>query len=86
MNSECEIETEAGTLHYASPEKINGTGYGLEDDIWALGCITYEMCATVSPFFGANDNEYALKKLISKAFYPPPSASCFSKQVIFCLI
>lgn len=28
-----------------SPELINGMPYDVKSDIWALGCLIYELCA-----------------------------------------
>lgn len=28
-----------------SPELINGQPYDVKSDIWALGCLIYELCA-----------------------------------------
>uniref|UniRef100_A0AC35F053 Trehalase n=1 Tax=Panagrolaimus sp. PS1159 TaxID=55785 RepID=A0AC35F053_9BILA len=72
-----------GTLHYSSPEKINEREYGLESDVWALGCIAFEMCAFVSPFAGEKTNIYALKKKVSEGIYPPLPTECYSKEILF---
>mmetsp|Transcript_7800 Transcript_7800/g.12409 ORF Transcript_7800/g.12409 Transcript_7800/m.12409 type:complete len:559 (+) Transcript_7800:39-1715(+) len=39
-----------GTLGYVSPEAMRGEGSGLPGDVWALGCILYEMMFGFSPF------------------------------------
>lgn len=33
-----------GTPLYLSPEVCNNQPYGFSSDLWALGCILYEMC------------------------------------------
>jgi NIMA (never in mitosis gene a)-related kinase len=39
-------QTNLGTPHYMSPEQLeSGTGFSEKSDIWALGCIVYEMAA-----------------------------------------
>jgi NIMA (never in mitosis gene a)-related kinase len=38
-----------GTPLYLSPEVCNNQPYGLSSDMWALGCIVYEMCALRVP-------------------------------------
>lgn len=35
-------------------ELIKGTKYDRKSDIWALGCLVYELCAMSPPFIGSN--------------------------------
>ena len=39
-----------GTAEYLSPEVLNDELVGPETDLWALGCILYEMFIGISPF------------------------------------
>ncbi|CAH8464383.1 unnamed protein product [Heterobilharzia americana] len=48
----CETKSTVGTLIYACPEMIQNLPYGEGVDIWALGCILYQMCTFISPFHG----------------------------------
>jgi serine/threonine-protein kinase len=41
-----------GTLHYMSPEQLNGRPADVSWDLWALGMIAYEMLAGAKPFAG----------------------------------
>lgn len=54
--------TQTGTPYYASPEIWSGKKYDSKSDIWALGCVLYEM-ATLSPPFKANDMKGLAKKV-----------------------
>jgi NIMA (never in mitosis gene a)-related kinase len=42
-----------------APEQIQGAGYTAKSDIWALGCIVYEMSALKPPFDANNQVELA---------------------------
>ena len=39
-----------GSMSYCSPEVIRGEPYNAKTDVWALGCIIYEMCCTMRAF------------------------------------
>ncbi|XP_017085310.1 serine/threonine-protein kinase Nek2 [Drosophila eugracilis] len=41
-----------GTPHYMSPELVRGRKYDRKSDVWAVGCLVYEMCALRPPFRG----------------------------------
>ncbi|EDX02333.1 serine/threonine-protein kinase Nek2 [Drosophila yakuba] len=41
-----------GTPHYMSPELVKGRKYDRKSDVWAVGCLVYEMCALRPPFRG----------------------------------
>lgn len=44
-----------GTAEYVSPELLNDKAVGKPCDIWALGCIVYQMIAGRPPFKATND-------------------------------
>ncbi|KAI8849375.1 kinase-like domain-containing protein [Chytridium lagenaria] len=50
-NPESEFaKTYVGTPFYMSPELVNESCYNTKSDIWALGCLIYELCALEPPF------------------------------------
>ncbi|PKI82383.1 Kin3p, partial [Malassezia vespertilionis] len=53
--------TYVGTPYYMSPELATGQQYDIKSDIWALGCIVYELCALSPPFDASNHMELTRK-------------------------
>ncbi|VDK42955.1 unnamed protein product [Anisakis simplex] len=47
-------QTVVGTPYYISPEMCEGKPYNEKSDIWALGCILYEMMCLQKTFEGTN--------------------------------
>uniref|UniRef100_A0A3Q3DTY4 non-specific serine/threonine protein kinase n=1 Tax=Hippocampus comes TaxID=109280 RepID=A0A3Q3DTY4_HIPCM len=58
-----------GTPYYLSPELCQDVPYSSECDIWALGCLLYEICALTPPF--AASNLLSLYCKITKGEYEP---------------
>ncbi|KAF4700400.1 hypothetical protein FOZ63_032818, partial [Perkinsus olseni] len=54
-------ETTIGTPYYLSPEICEEKPYNWASDIWALGCILYELCCLKVPFDATN-----IKSLVDK--------------------
>ena len=63
--------TVLGTMPYMAPEQVEGNSADSRTDIWALGCIVYEMVTGERPFHG--DTEAGLIGAILKDEVRPPS-------------
>uniref|UniRef100_A0A3B0MJJ5 non-specific serine/threonine protein kinase n=1 Tax=Theileria annulata TaxID=5874 RepID=A0A3B0MJJ5_THEAN len=77
LNRTCDnASTLIGTPYYFSPELVNGLNYGFPSDIWALGCILYELCTFRTPFHDAK-GIVELTRLINERKVPdlPPRYS-----------
>lgn len=62
-------QTIVGTPYYLSPELCEERPYNEKSDVWALGCIVYELCTKNHPFKATNQGALALK--IIKGMYSP---------------
>ena len=61
-----------GTPYYMSPEICTNKPYNSKSDIWALGCVLYEMAALKHPF-QAICMKSLLMKIIKGSFSPIPA-------------
>ncbi|MCO5566144.1 hypothetical protein L7F22_019820 [Adiantum nelumboides] len=53
--------TYVGTPYYMSPELAVGAHYDVKSDIWALGCVAYELCGLRPPFDATTQAELTRK-------------------------
>lgn len=53
-----------GTPCYISPELCEGKPYNQKSDIWALGCVLYELASLKRAFEAAVHKAFSLQKLI----------------------
>ena len=58
-----------GTPYYISPEMCEGKVYDEKSDIWALGCIVYEMACLQKTFEGSN-LPALVRKIMNGEFEP----------------
>lgn len=65
-------KTVVGTPSYLSPELCQDIPYNSKSDIWAVGCLLYEMCALHPPFDG-NSLISLFFKIIKAEFQPAPT-------------
>uniref|UniRef100_A0A672G0T0 Protein kinase domain-containing protein n=1 Tax=Salarias fasciatus TaxID=181472 RepID=A0A672G0T0_SALFA len=61
------------------PEVVKNEPYGEKADIWALGCILYQMAALRPPFYSSNMLSLASK--IVEGVYEPVEEETFSERV-----
>ncbi|KAM5234753.1 serine/threonine-protein kinase Nek1 isoform 9-T10 [Hipposideros larvatus] len=70
LNSTVELaRTCIGTPYYLSPEICENKPYNNKSDIWALGCVLYEMC-TLKHAFEAGNMKNLVLKIISGSCPP----------------
>jgi len=57
-----------GTPYYMSPEVVENQKYNAKSDMWALGCVLYELASFQRPFVG--DGIYQIFDSVVKAGTP----------------
>merc|ERR1719203_509728 len=74
-------KTQIGTPYYLSPEVCQEKPYSWASDIWAMGCILFELCAARVPFDAPNISSLVQK--ICKGPTPtiPAQYSDFLRQL-----
>lgn len=72
LTSKSKAFTVVGTPCYISPELCEGKAYNQKSDVWALGCILYEMCSLKRAFEAPTLPALVLKIMRGK-FNPIPS-------------
>ncbi|KAM9852045.1 serine/threonine-protein kinase Nek10 [Aulostomus maculatus] len=68
-----------GTILYSCPEVVKNEPYGEKADIWALGCILYQMATLQPPFYSTNMLSLASK--IVEAVYEPIEEGTYSSRL-----
>ena len=67
LSKKGQLQTQIGTPYYMSPEIWNNRPYDWSSDIWALGCMIYELAALRPPFVG--DSFPSLKRAVVAGRY-----------------
>lgn len=70
--------TRCGTPYYLSPEQCQQKPYGYGCDVWAMGCVLYQLCAQRVPFDAQSIQ--ALVERISSGPLPPAPAG-YTREV-----
>ena len=63
--------TVVGTPYYMSPECVQNEPYNYKSDLWALGCILYELC-TLNHAFDASNLLGLVFKIVQESYPPIP--------------
>lgn len=63
-----------GTPYYLSPEICEDKPYNDKSDVWAYGCVVYEMCALKHPFDARNQAALLCKILTGRKDAPVPAS------------
>ena len=58
--------TQIGTPHYMPPEVWRNRPYTFNSDVWALGCVLFEMCTFTVPFEARSMEELRFKVMKGK--------------------
>ena len=67
-------------FHVFSPEVVQNQAYGEKADIWALGCVLYQMCMLEPPF--SSSNMLTLVNKIVAADYTPIPEKDYTSRLI----
>lgn len=78
MQSHDFASTYVGTPFYMSPEICGAEQYSLHSDIWAFGCIMYELCAKEPPFNAKTPVELVHRIQLGKV---TPLSHLYSKEL-----
>ena len=78
QNTNALLQTSIGTPFYLAPEVCRGQRYNQKADVWALGCVLYEMCTLKRAFYG-----FSVKDLLIQIQYrtPPRLPSSYSPEL-----
>ncbi len=70
-----------GTAQYLSPEQATGEGSDIRSDIYALGCIFYELVTGRPPFSGETPVSVAFQHVSSPLIYPSKIKENLNREI-----
>jgi serine/threonine protein kinase len=73
-----QARTVVGTPFYMSPEVCENKPYDFKSDVWAMGCILYELC-TLEHAFGASNLLAVVSKIVQEQ--PAPIPEFYSEEL-----
>lgn len=73
--------SQVGTPCYISPERCEGRPYSFESDVWAMGCLLYELLTT-RPAFAAETIAQVTERIMSGAYSPPTEADNLPAEAV----
>mmetsp|Transcript_11638 Transcript_11638/g.43383 ORF Transcript_11638/g.43383 Transcript_11638/m.43383 type:complete len:535 (-) Transcript_11638:259-1863(-) len=85
------LYTLCGSDDYVAPDVLRGHGYGPEVDLWALGCLTYELLTGCAPFHERTlpqveemAQKIRARESLVKTTWPqePPGSECNAKEPV----
>ena len=78
--------TGVGTPYYMPPEQFKGEAYGTKADVWALGCVLYEMITRRRAFQAPNLNSLSVKVMRGDYGPMPPGYSSGMQDLVRSLL
>ncbi|XP_063694825.1 serine/threonine-protein kinase Nek10-like [Bolinopsis microptera] len=76
------MQSVVGTILYSCPELVKNEPYSNKADVWAIGCLLYQMCTLTHPFYRDGMSTLALAKNIVESIYAPLPVEYFSSKII----
>jgi serine/threonine-protein kinase len=73
------------SMAYRAPEQLEHGFADEKSDIWALGCILYELAVGTPPFAGSSQDDLTASILKTEPVYPPQLAAAVRDLVTMCL-
>jgi NIMA (never in mitosis gene a)-related kinase len=72
--------TFCGSPLYMSPEQLSGKEYSFTSDVWALGCIAFELMALRSPWTRSRDTRCSYPALMSRIKEADPDYTSLARR------